>query len=98
MKPHRNLQIASVIEHELSQLLLRECDFGNALVTITRVEVGEKLLQAVIHLSIIPYEKGLGVFEELGRRRKELEYKLLKKTRLRMVPRLEFKIEENKAP
>lgn len=94
MKPYRNLKIASLIQQELSHLLIKEFNFEGALVTITRVEVSEDLLQAKVDLGIIPPEKEPEVFNMIERRRKELRYKLLKKMRIRSVPRLRFKVEK----
>lgn len=94
MRPYRNLKIAALIEEELAKLLLRECDFDGALVTITGVIVGEDLLQARVKLAIIPYEKGPEVFFELDKRRGELQHKMLKKMNIRPMPHIEFEIEE----
>jgi len=94
MRPFRNLKIASVIEAELGTLLVREFDFGNALVTITGVEVGEDLLRAKVKLGIIPYEQGPRVFKEVERRRGELQHKLVKKLRFKPIPHITFSIDQ----
>ncbi len=92
MKPYRNLKIASLIQQELGQLLIKEFNFEGALVTIIGVEVSGDLLQAKVELGIIPPEKGPGIFAIIEKRSKELQHRLLKKMRIRFVPRLQFKI------
>lgn len=94
MKPYRSLKIASLIQQELSQLLVKEFNFEGALVTIIGVEVSEDLLQAKVELGIIPPEKGPGVFTIIEERSRELQHKLLKKMRIKSVPRLRFEIEK----
>jgi len=93
MRPFRNLKIGGVIETELSEILLREFDFGGALITITGVEVGEDLLQAKVKLGIIPYERGPEVFQMIQRRRGEVQFKLIKKLRFKPIPHIEFAID-----
>ena len=50
---HRQERVASLIQEELSKIILREIDFANCLVTITKVEIDEKLSQATINLSVL---------------------------------------------
>ena len=90
MRPYRNLKIASVIEHELGNLLIREFDFENAIVTIVGVEVSPDLMQAKIKLGIIPFEKSPEIFKLIEEKRRELQHKLLKKMNIRPMPRLKF--------
>ena len=68
MRQYRNLKIGSLIQEELSKLLIRDINFGDALVTILKVEVDEDLLHARVKLGIIPYEKGPEVFKEILKR------------------------------
>lgn len=96
MRPYRNLKIGSLIEQELSQMILEDCEVDNALVTITSVEVSEDLLQAKVMLSIIPYEKELEAFFAIDSKKKQLEHQLLKRMRIRAVPHLKFEIDTHK--
>lgn len=95
MRPFRNLKIASVIEHELSQMIARDYHVDGALVTITGVEVSEDLMQAKVRLSIIPYAKGPEAFFLIDGNKREIESRLLRKMNIRPMPRLKFRIEEN---
>ena len=95
MRPYRDLKIGSLIQEELSKIIAKEVEFDNALVTIVRVEISPDLLQARISLGIIPTEKEIPVFEQLEKRRRELEYRLLKKMNIRPMPHLKFIIEQH---
>lgn len=92
MRPYRNLKLASLIQEELSKLLLKEVDIVGALVTITGVEVANDLSEAKVKLSILPVEKGPEVFMMIEEQRRELQHKLLKKLNVKPMPRLRFEI------
>lgn len=94
MKPYRNLKIASLIQHELGEMLPREFDFDGALVTIVDVEVGEKMEEAFVKLSILPLHRGPEMFKMIEDRKRELWGKLLRKMNIKPMPRLVFKIEQ----
>lgn len=96
MRPFRNLKLASAIQKELSNILVRDFDFENALVTVLNVEVTKDFLQAKVKLGIIPYEKGPEVFQKLENERRQVQHKILKKMKIRAIPRLKFKIEQEK--
>lgn len=95
MKPHRDLKIASLIEHELGKLLARDFYVEGALVTITDVSVSDDLLHAKIKLSIIPYEKEIDVYEAIMKQRSVLEHAIYKKVKMRQFPRFEFLIDSH---
>lgn len=79
----------------MNNILIRDFEFGSTLVTIVSVEVSSDLLQAKVRIGIIPEEKSLEVFQALENKRREVQHKLLKKTRLRNVPKLVFEIENH---
>jgi len=93
MRQFRNLKIASLIEHELTKLILKEIEIMGVLITILGVEVSDDLLQAKVKVSVIPHEKELEVYEELQKKRKEFQHMILKKSKMKFVPTLEFLIE-----
>jgi len=94
MRPYRNLKIASLIQAELNKLLLEEFDFGDVLVTIIGVEIGEDLMEAKIKLSILPFEKEPETFILINKRRGELQHKLLKKINIKPMPSIRFQISD----
>ena len=92
MRPYRNLKMASVIREELNLIFLKDFDFNGALVTIGDVDVDEKLDEAKVFFSVLPFEKGPETYKMIEDRRRELQYKLVRKMRVRLVPRLKFEI------
>jgi ribosome-binding factor A len=93
MKPFRGPKTESILKRELNNILLRDFEFENTLVTITSVEVSSDLLQAKVRVSIIPEDRGAEVIITLEDKKRELQHRLLKKTRLRSIPRLKFEVE-----
>lgn len=94
MRPYRNLKIASLIQEKLSELFVREFNFEGALVTIVGVEVDEKLENAFVKLSILPFQKGPEMFTMIDNQRRKLEHELLRIMNIKPMPRLVFKIEQ----
>ncbi len=50
---HRPEQVSNLIKEELSEIISREIEFPDLLVTITEVEVDKKLSEAVISFSVL---------------------------------------------
>ena len=94
MRPHRNLKIGSLIERELSKILLADFNFDGALVTITEVDIPEDLLHATVKLGIIPYEKGPDVFQKLNAERRNIQHRLLRIMNIKPMPTIRFVIDE----
>ncbi len=94
MKPYRREKIASLIQKELSEIIQKELDFEEALVTIMKVEISEDLLHAEISFSIYPPQKEIEVFKILEKNKNFLKRKLFKKLSIKVLPELEFKIQK----
>tara|TARA_Y100000310_G_scaffold246942_1_gene252430 strand:+ start:4886 stop:5203 length:318 start_codon:yes stop_codon:yes gene_type:complete len=95
MKPYRNSKLASLVQETLNTILLKEFNFDGAIVTVLNVVVSKDNLKATVQLGIIPNQKELEVFKLLREREREIRHKLLRKTRLRYVPKLLFEIVQN---
>lgn len=93
-RPFRPLQLGHVIQEELAKYLARNLLTENTLLTVLDVVVSKDALHAQVKLGIIPPEKASEIWNELGRRKGELEHMLLKKSRSRAVPHLSFVFEE----
>jgi len=89
---HRPEKISSLLTHELAELIVRDVEVPGALITVEDVAVSDDLVQAKVTLSVLPYEKEVEAYKELEERKRELQHKILKKTRLRRVPTLKFEI------
>lgn len=94
MKTYRNKRVASLINEELSKILQKEFDFGDALVTITSVEVKDDLSFAEIKIAILPLEKELEVYKIIEEEQKNIQRKLQKIINIKPMPHLKFFIEK----
>jgi ribosome-binding factor A len=90
---HRPDRVASLIQEELSQLLLREVEFPGALVTISAVEVTKKLDLARVEVSVLPHEKEVEVMKALAAAQRELQFKLGRKLNIKPMPHLLFEVD-----
>ena len=88
-------KVSSLIQEELSQILLKEVDFPkDVLVTITRVEIIVNLSDARIYISVIPENQTDKVFETLNRRIYDIQQCLNRRLNMRPIPKIEFRKEE----
>lgn len=99
MASRRQQQVAREIQKELGQLFQKSGSgwYGNALVTITQVNVTPDLLVARIYISIfnVPHKEDiLGMIEQ---QKSEIRYRLGNAMRhqLRRIPELEFFLDES---
>jgi len=87
-------RVNQLIKQQISQLLLREIDFGNILVTVTNAEVSADLRQTKIKISVMPAEKGELVLRILERNIFHLQQILNKKLHMKIVPKISFAIDQ----
>ena len=90
---HRSERVSSLIQEELNKIISKEVEFFNCLVTITSVNVDNKLDRAVMNFSVIPSKKSEEVFRILEKAAGHLQYLLLKKLSIKPLPRISFKID-----
>lgn len=93
MRFHRKERVSKLILEELNNIIIRELEFRDALVTLTNVEVSSDLEVAVVKFSALPSEKGeevLRIFKKFAGR---LQNWLLKKINIKPMPRLRFEID-----
>lgn len=92
MKTFRNLRIASLVQQKLAGLLIEECSFENALVTIIGVEVDGDLKEAKIKIGVMPKEKAGEAMLYLVKMRRVLQFKLGRIMNIRPMPRIRFEM------
>jgi ribosome-binding factor A len=90
-------RVNELLYREISQLFLRELDFQNALVTITKVETSVDLRESKIMISVMPMEKTQTALQVLEKNIFDLQQIINKKLRMRPVPKIIFKIDESAA-
>ena len=91
----RILRVNQLLKKEISQIFLKEMDFSeNVLVTVTRVETSDDLLQARVNVSVFPEEKTREVLEKLDQSLYRLQQRINKRLRMRPIPRIFFREEK----
>jgi ribosome-binding factor A len=84
-------RINQLIKEEISQLIFREIEFSpDILVTITRVQTTEDLLDANVFVSVFPENNFEKTIDFLERKRNFLQKEINKALRMRPLPRLHF--------
>src|SRR3989344_1924679 len=90
-------RVNELIYREISQLILRELNFYNALVSITKVETSTDLREAKIMISVMPLEKSQTALQILEKNIFDLQQLLNKKLKMRPVPKISFEIDQSTA-
>lgn len=93
----RDLKSSSLIREELGEIILRELEFGGALITITEVEVSPDMKTAKINFSVLPAEKAERVLNVLNKFRRKLQYLLQRKIEMKPMPQISFVIDRGLA-
>jgi ribosome-binding factor A len=93
MRFFRSERVQELIRRELGEIIEREVDFADTLVTITDVRVDKKLAHAAVHVSVIPSSEAAGALAALGRQAGKLQRLLTKKMNIKPMPRISFAID-----
>jgi ribosome-binding factor A len=93
MKFFRAERVSKLLKEHISELIVREVEFKNALVTVTDVEVDKKLDHAKVKISVIPADRALAAIHELDKQASHLQYLLLKKINIKPMPRIAFAVD-----
>lgn len=87
-------RVNELLRKEMSQLLLKEIDFDQSMVTITEVDTSPDLRQAKIKISVLPEKSTEAVLKRLEKNIFDLQQQLNKKLNMRPVPKLRFVIDK----
>jgi ribosome-binding factor A len=90
---HRQERLGKLIREQLSDIMLRDLAFGGAVVTIISVTVTDKLDYARVKVSVWPSEKSSEALKTLQTARRDLQYALMKKIRIKTLPRVGFELD-----
>jgi len=90
----RVLRVNNLIKKELGKIIFQELDLNQGtLVTITRVQTFPNLIQSNVYISLIG-ENAEKTFEILKKRVYNIQQALNKKLKMRPVPKIFFKKEQ----
>jgi len=93
MRHYRQEKISSLIQKKLGWILIKSVEVEGAIITITSVDVSRKLDYAFVKVSVLPGEKAEQVIRILKKRKREFQSMLLRETRLRFIPNIEFEFD-----
>jgi ribosome-binding factor A len=94
MSSFRLQKVNSLLRKEISQILLREMDFGDNFVSITDVQSTGDLSQAKVLISVLPEENEKKVLSVLKKNIYNIQKQINKKLNMKPVPKIHFEIDE----
>jgi ribosome-binding factor A len=92
-------QINSLLIRELAQFINQEVYVKDTLITISFVDCSPDLAQATIGISVLPENRSGSTLTQLKKSSKSIAEHIRKKTKMKMVPKLRWKLDmtESKA-
>lgn len=94
MSYQRYQRVTSLLQEELNKVILREMEFGGALVTVTEVQVQKDLDYADVYISVIPNDREEEILKMLVKNQKYLEHVLFKKINIKPMPVIRFLLDK----
>jgi len=88
-------KVNSLLEHEISQIILRDFDFSDCLVTLTHVDTSSNLIEAKVFISVFPDEKAPNIVKKLNASVYSVQKKIDKLLNMRPIPKIKFVKDEN---
>ncbi len=93
--PRRLQQVASLFQHELAVLLVREVELPRGVLpTLTKVEVLADFSAVRVGVSILPFERRQVIVDFLIKISGYLQHLMGKKLTLYRIPKIEFYLDE----
>lgn len=83
-------KVNSLLEQEVSKIILRDFDFQGALVTLTHVDTTANLIEARAYISVFPEDKADSVIKILKNNVYSIQKAIDKKLNMRPIPKIIF--------
>ena len=83
-------KVNSLLEQEISKIILRDFYFPGVLVTLTHVDSSANLIEAKVYVSVFPDEKIDKIIETLSKGAYSVQQKINKLLKMRPVPKIKF--------
>ncbi len=91
MPVNRIEKVNSLLEHEISKILLHDFAFSpDILVTVTHVETTANLIEAKVYISVYPDSKADAILNALQKSIFQVQYKINRTLRQRPIPKIIF--------
>ena len=88
-------KVNSLLEKEISKILLRDFDFSGMMVTLTHVDATANLIEARAYISVLPEEKLDKVVARLNKGVYDVQQKINQKLNMRPIPKIIFMTDSN---
>lgn len=84
-------RVNSLIQEEVGKILLKDFAFSpDVLVTITRVDTSDNLIDCKIYVSVFPDAKAQGILNALNKSVYDVQYKINRTLKMRPIPKIRF--------
>lgn len=83
-------KVNSLLQHEISNLMLRDFNFSGILVTLTHVDTSPNLIECKAYVSVFPEENASKVLDVLNRGVYDIQQKINKMLNMRPIPKIIF--------
>lgn len=83
-------KVNSLLQHEISKILLKEFNFEGAMVTLTQVQATANLIEAKAYISVLPEEKNDKIVQILNKEVYSIQQKINKMLNMRPIPKIIF--------
>jgi len=90
MPTNRIDKVNSLLEKEISNIILRDFYFENTVVTLTRVQATANLIEAKVYISVLPEEQLEKVVGVLNKGAYSVQQKINKMLNMRPIPKIIF--------
>ena len=91
MSTNRIEKVNSLLEHEISKILLKDFAFSpEILVTLTHVDTSANMIEAKAFISVFPDEKADGILNALQKSVYDVQYQINRILRMRPIPKIIF--------
>jgi len=83
-------KVNSLLQQEISKILLRDFYFTGALVTLTHVDTAANMFDTKVYISVLPDERTDKIVEILNKGAYSVQQKINKLLRMRPIPKIKF--------
>jgi len=83
-------KVNSLLEHEVSKIILRDFNFSGHLITLTHIDTSPNLIQAKAYISVFPEDQTDKVIEVLNKGVYDVQQKINKLLNMRPIPKIKF--------
>lgn len=91
---HRIESLNSLIQEQVSKIIIREVEFTDCLVTVTRVDTSPDCSKSDVFITVMPDSKEKDAIKSIYANIHEVQRQMNKKLKMKYVPRLSFEIDE----